>query len=126
MRIVKSNNPTNEIAVFLTHIKEHGYAWWRTAQNGVYADDLVVFKIGDSSGAHGVLYSVEICHSSEIDDDDFIGGRPESLTKEKMDKMYHKVVGGRVEFTPRSMIIMANGRPLHTRALRTNVIIDFE
>ena len=125
-RIVKAENPVIEIADAVSHARKSGYTWWGTAKNGVYADDLIVFKIGDSSGGHGVLYSVDLLEAAEIDEQDFLTHRPENWTTEKHFKRYHKVVGGRVEFIPRSEMKMRDGEPLHVRALRTNVIVDLD
>tara|TARA_Y100000758_G_scaffold75918_1_gene50902 strand:+ start:137 stop:520 length:384 start_codon:yes stop_codon:yes gene_type:complete len=126
MRIVKAKNPPIEIAAAVEHAKKSGYTWWGTAENGVYADDLIVFKVGDSSGGFGVLYSVDIVEADDIDEQDFLEHRPDSWPVVKQYKRYHKVVGGRVEFIPRSEMRMRDGEPLHVRALRTNVIVDFD
>ena len=121
MRIAKANFPTTEIRQALECVKEKGYCWWGTAKNAVFADEILIFQVGNSNFAFGVLQAVEIREMAEIEQSDFEYYRPESWSGEKKYGRYYKIKGGYVERIPRSEIIRENGTPLRSTDLRTNV-----
>ena len=121
MRIAKAYNPVIEIQQALDCVKEKGYCWWGSAKNAVFADEILIFQVGNSNLAFGVLQAVEIREMSEIEQSDFEHYRPESWSGEKKYGRYYKIKGGYVERIPRSEIIRENGTPLRPTDLRTNV-----
>ena len=121
MRIAKANVPTIEIRQALECVKEKGYCWWGSAKNAVFADEILIFQVGNSNFAFGVLQAVEIREMAEIEQSDFEFYRSESWSGEKKYGRYYKIKGGYVERIPRSEIIRENGTPLRPTDLRTNV-----
>ena len=126
MRIAKSDNPDNQIEEAIASAEKKGYVWWRTAANAVFSSELLIFGVGDSSGAWGILFSDEVRDAKDIPKEDFEEHRPDGWTIEKMPSRYAKITGGQFQFIPRKSIFRANGDPLEPNALRTNVMVKVE
>lgn len=124
MRIAKAYNPVIEIQQALDCVNEKGYCWWGSAKNAVFADEILIFQVGNSNFAFGVLEAVEIREKEEIDQNDFEYYRPKSWSNEQIYGRYYKIKGGYVERIPRSEIIRENGNPLRPTDLRTNVKVS--
>ena len=126
MRIAKADDPTTQIEEAIAAAREKGHVWWRTAANAVYSEELLIFGVGDSSGAWGVLFSEEVRDADDIPQSEFEEHRPDGWTTDKMPSRYARITGGTVRFIPRNRIMRANGEPLEPNALRTNVMVDLD
>ena len=121
MRIAKSNNPKVEMAQAISCAKESDYCWWGTAKNAVFAEEILIFQVGNSSCAYGVLHAVEIKDGNQISDSEFTAHRPPSWGKERIYGRYYKITGGFLKTISREAILRENGLPLRATDLRTNV-----